>query len=33
MICEELVEVDGSGFQNGFHIVQNEGGILVFSQF
>lgn len=33
MFSEKLMEVDGSGFQNVFHRVQNEDGVLVFSQF
>lgn len=33
MICEKFMKVDGSGFQNVFHIVQNEDGTLVFSHF
>lgn len=33
MICEKIMKVDGSGFQNVFHIAQNEDGTLVFSHF
>lgn len=33
MISEKLMEVDDSGFQNVFHMVQNEDRVLVFSHF